>query len=275
MAQTMTNRSERVQAFRTAMSQRILVLDGGMGTMIQQHRLEEAAYRGERFANHSADLKGALDLLVLSQPDLILQVHLEYLRAGADLIETNSFSANSISMEDYGLAELSREINVEAARLARAAADTVEAETGSARWVVGVIGPTNRTASLSPDVEKPGFRNVDFRELVDAYTDAVEGLLEGGADLLMVETVFDTLNAKAALYAIEQVVQSLPESDRPGTLISGTITDASGRTLSGQTTEAFWVSVQHANPVAVGLNCALGADMLRPYVEALLSLIHI
>jgi len=274
VAQTMTNRSERVQAFRTAMSQRILVLDGGMGTMIQQHRLEEAAFRGERFANHSADLKGALDVLVLSQPDLILQVHLEYLRAGADLIETNSFSANSISMEDYDLAEVSREINVEAARLARAAADTVEAETGSARWVVGVIGPTNRTASLSPDVEKPGFRNVDFRELVDAYTDAVEGLLEGGADLLMVETVFDTLNAKAALYAIEQVVQSLPESDRPGTLISGTITDASGRTLSGQTTEAFWVSVQHANPVAVGLNCALGADMLRPYVEALSRIAH-
>ena len=270
----MTNRSERVQAFRTAMSQRILVLDGGMGTMIQQHRLEEAAYRGERFANHSVDLKGALDVLVLSQPDVILQVHLEYLRAGADLIETNSFSANSISMEDYDLAELSREINVEAARLARVAADTVEAETGSARWVVGVIGPTNRTASLSPDVEKPGFRNVDFRELVDAYTDAVEGLLEGGADLLMVETVFDTLNAKAALYAIEQVVQSLPESDRPGTLISGTITDASGRTLSGQTTEAFWVSVQHANPVAVGLNCALGADMLRPYIEALSRIAH-
>jgi len=256
------------------MSQRILVLDGGMGTMIQQHRLEEAAYRGERFANHSVDLKGALDVLVLSQPDVILQVHLEYLRAGADLIETNSFSANSISMEDYDLAELSREINVEAARLARVAADTVEAETGSARWVVGVIGPTNRTASLSPDVEKPGFRNVDFRELVDAYTDAVEGLLEGGADLLMVETVFDTLNAKAALYAIEQVVQSLPESDRPGTLISGTITDASGRTLSGQTTEAFWVSVQHANPVAVGLNCALGADMLRPYIEALSRIAH-
>ncbi|MEC8193894.1 MAG: homocysteine S-methyltransferase family protein, partial [Myxococcota bacterium] len=263
------NRSERVAAFQAAMRERVLVLDGAMGTVLQQHKLEEADFRGERFAHHSAELKGALDVLVLTQPDLIRGIHLDYFRAGADLVETNTFNANAISMLDYDMVPLTREINVAGARLAREAADTVAAETGRDLWVIGTLGPTNRTASLSPDVERPGFRNVDFRELVAAYREAVEGLLEGGADLLMVETVFDTLNAKAAVYAIGEVVDALPERDRPGTMISGTITDASGRTLSGQTTEAFWASIQHTNPVAVGLNCALGADMLRPYVESL------
>ncbi|MEC9388909.1 MAG: methionine synthase [Myxococcota bacterium] len=263
------NRSERVAAFQAAMRERVLVLDGAMGTVLQQHKLEEADFRGERFAHHSAELKGALDVLVLTQPDLIRGIHLDYFRAGADLVETNTFNANAISMLDYDMVPLTREINVAGARLAREAADTVAAETGRDLWVIGTLGPTNRTASLSPDVERPGFRNVDFRELVAAYREAVEGLLEGGADLLMVETVFDTLNAKAAVYAIGEVVEALPERDRPGTMISGTITDASGRTLSGQTTEAFWASIQHTNPVAVGLNCALGADMLRPYVESL------
>jgi 5-methyltetrahydrofolate--homocysteine methyltransferase len=263
------NRAQRAEALRAALQQRIVVLDGAMGTMIQRHRLGESDYRGDRFADHDHDLKGANDLLVLTQPELIRQIHLEYLRAGAEIIETNTFNANSISFEDYGLVPLSREVNREASRLAREAADVVEAETGKIRWVAGALGPTNRTASLSPDVENPGYRNVDFEGLVIAYREAAEGLLEGGADLLMVETIFDTLNAKAALYAVSEVMEALPASDRPGLLISGTITDASGRTLSGQTTEAFWASVRHAEPICVGLNCALGADLLRPYVQTL------
>lgn len=263
------NRDQRVQALRTALNQRIVVLDGAMGTMIQGHDFGEADYRGERFSDHDHDLKGANDVLVLTQAEVIRQIHLDYLRAGAEIIETNTFNANSISLADYGLVHLSREVNVEAARLAREAADIVEAETGTTRWVAGALGPTNRTASLSPDVENPGFRNVTFVELVDAYREAAEGLLEGGSDLLMVETVFDTLNAKAALFAISGLMDSLDPADRPGLLISGTITDASGRTLSGQTTEAFWTSVRHADPICIGLNCALGADLLRPYVSAL------
>jgi len=263
------NRAQRAEALRAALQQRIVVLDGAMGTMIQRHRLGEKEYRGARFADHDHDLKGANDLLVLSQPDLIRQIHLDYLRAGAEIIETNTFNANSISLEDYGLVPLSREVNREAARLAREAADVVEAETGKIRWVAGALGPTNRTASLSPDVENPGYRNVDFGGLVESYREAAEGLLEGGSDLLMVETIFDTLNAKAALYAISEVLDAMPVEERPGLLISGTITDASGRTLSGQTTEAFWASVRHADPICVGLNCALGADLLRPYVQTL------
>ena len=265
---TMT-RAERTQALRAALAARIVILDGAMGTMIQRHALSEADYRGERFKDHAADLKGANDLLVLTQPAVIEKIHLDYLRAGAEIVETNTFNANAISMEDYDLVPLSRELNVEAARLARRAADIVEGETGQMRWVAGALGPTNRTASLSPDVENPGHRNIDFDTLVDAYREAAEGLLEGGADLLMVETVFDTLNAKAALYAIMAILDELPEAERPGLLISGTITDASGRTLSGQTAEAFWASVKHANPLSIGLNCALGADLLRPYIEAL------
>lgn len=263
------NCAERTRALKRALSERVVVLDGAMGTMIQRHKLGEADYRGDRFASHSTDLKGANDLLVFTQPDLIRQIHLDYLRAGAEIVETNTFNANAISMADYDLVPLSRELNVAAARLARDAADAVEAETGTIRWVAGTLGPTNRTASLSPDVENPGFRNVDFEGLVHAYREAAEGLLEGGADLLMVETVFDTLNAKAALFAIAELIDGLPEDERPGVLVSGTITDASGRTLSGQTVEAFWASIQHANPISVGLNCALGADLLRPYVEAL------
>jgi len=259
----------RAQALREALSERIVVLDGAMGTMIQEHRLGEAEYRGQRFSDHDHDLKGANDILVLTQPQIIRDIHLDYLRAGAEILETNTFNANAVSLEDYGLVPLSREVNRVAALLAREAADVVEAETGKMRWVAGALGPTNRTASLSPDVENPGFRNIDFQTLVVAYREAAEGLLEGGADLLMVETIFDTLNAKAALYAIGELLDSLPEEDRPGVLISGTITDASGRTLSGQTTEAFWASVQHANPISVGLNCALGADLLRPYVQTL------
>ena len=262
-------RAERTQLLRDALASRIVILDGAMGTTIQQHRLQEADYRGTRFSDHPSDLKGANDLLVLTQPALIEQIHLDFLRAGAEIVETNTFNANAVSMEDYDLVHLSRELNVEAARLARRAADTVEAETGRTRWVAGTLGPTNRTASLSPDVEDPGHRNIDFDTLVVAYREAAEGLLEGGSDLLMVETIFDTLNAKAALYAIMELLDSLPEEDRPGLLISGTITDASGRTLSGQTTEAFWASVRHSNPLSVGLNCALGADLLRPYIENL------
>ncbi len=263
------NVADKAQALAAAMSERIVVLDGAMGTMIQRYRLSESDYRGDRFSDHGSDLQGANDLLVLTCPDIIKQIHLEYLRAGADIIETNTFNANAISMADYDLVPITREINVAAARLAREAADTVAAEDGRMRWVAGALGPTSKTASLSPDVENPGFRNVSFESLVKAYREAAEGLLEGGADLLMVETVFDTLNAKAALYAISELLEGLDEDMRPGVLISGTITDASGRTLSGQTTEAFWTSVRHANPLCVGLNCALGADLLRPYINAL------
>ncbi|MGB0640394.1 MAG: methionine synthase, partial [Myxococcota bacterium] len=262
-------RSDRIQALTDALTRRIVVLDGAMGTMIQRHQLSEADYRGERFASHPDSLKGANDLLCLTQPRLIQSIHRDYLEAGAEIIETNTFNATTISMADYGLSHLAREINVAAARLAREAADAVESSTGTMRWVAGTLGPTSKTASLSPNVEDPGFRNVSFDELKTAYREAAEGLLEGGSDILMVETIFDTLNAKAALYAIGELLDSLPEEDRPGVMISGTITDASGRTLSGQTTEAFWASVRHANPISVGLNCALGADLLRPYIDAL------
>ena len=262
-------RAERTQLLRDALASRIVILDGAMGTMIQQHRLQEADYRGTRFSDHPSDLKGANDLLVLTQPALIEQIHLDFLRAGAEIVETNTFNANAVSMEDYDLVHLSRELNVEAARLARRAADTVEAETGRTRWVAGTLGPTNRTASLSPDVEDPGHRNIDFDTLVVAYREAAEGLLEGGSDLLMVETIFDTLNAKAALYAIMELLDSLPEEDRPGLLISGTITDASGRPCPGRPPRRSGPSVRHSNPLSVGLNCALGADLLRPYIENL------
>ena len=203
------NRAAKAQALRDALAERIVVLDGAMGTMIQQHKFGEAEYRGERFKDHTSDLKGANDLLVLTQPDVIRQIHLDYLRAGAEILETNTFNANSISMEDYNLVPLTREVNREAARLAREAADIVAAETGSVRWVAGALGPTNRTASLSPDVENPGYRNVSFSGLVDAYREAAEGLLEGGADLLMVETIFDTLNAKADSLGVQGIEDGL------------------------------------------------------------------
>src|SRR5690554_2692501 len=251
-----------------SLNQRILMLDGGMGTMIQERKLSEADYRGERFANWHLDVRGNNDLLVLTQPDLIRDIHLAYLEAGADIIETNTFNATCIAMADYEMEALTREINVAAARLAREAADQITAQTPDRpRYVAGVLGPTNRTCSISPDVNDPGFRNVTFDGLVEAYTESIDGLLEGGIDIILIETIFDTLNAKAAIYAIEHYFEQ--HSIRLPVMISGTITDASGRTLSGQTTEAFWNSVRHARPISIGLNCALGPKELRQYVEEL------
>ncbi len=289
----MSSRSERISALLRALRERILVLDGAMGTVIQGYGLEEADYRGDRFADHPDPLQGANDLLVLTRPDLIREIHTRYLDAGADLLETNTFNAQRISLADYALEEIAYELNVAAARLAREAADDVEARTGRPRWVVGVLGPTQRTASISPDVNDPGYRGITFRELATAYREQAEGLLDGGADLLMVETAFDTLNAKAALHAISTVLEERGEAV-PVT-VSGTITDRSGRTLTGQTPEAFYHSVRHgvaaAYPdgrqpwteekaevpaprpetglFAVGLNCALGPDLLRAHIEAI------
>ncbi|MEJ2161470.1 MAG: homocysteine S-methyltransferase family protein, partial [Chromatiales bacterium] len=246
------------------LQRRIAVLDGAMGTMIQEHQLGETDYRGDRFADWRMDLKGNNDLLSLTRPDLIEGIHRAYLEAGADIVETNTFNASAPSQADYGLEALVYELNHEGARLARKAADDVAGRSGRRRFVAGVLGPTSRTASLSPDVNDPAFRNIDFDSLVATYGDAIRGLVAGGADLVMVETIFDTLNAKAALFAFGALRDS-GECDLP-LMISGTITDASGRTLSGQTTEAFWNSVRHARPLVVGLNCALGAEQLRPYV---------
>jgi 5-methyltetrahydrofolate--homocysteine methyltransferase len=254
-------------ALTQALAERILILDGGMGTMIQNLKLTENEFRGEPFRDHPSELSGNNDLLNLSQPDRIRQLHLDYLEAGAELIETNTFNANRISQADYGLEEQTRAINLAGARLAREAADKVAEDSGRPRWVVGVLGPTNQTASMSPDVNDPGKRNVRFHDLVAVYREATEALLDGGVDLLMVETIFDTLNAKAALFAIDELFGELGK-DWP-LMISATITDNSGRTLSGQTVEAFWHSVMHARPFSVGLNCALGAEQLRPYVAEL------
>nr|WP_328797966.1 methionine synthase [Marinobacterium alkalitolerans] len=250
------------------LNQRILMLDGGMGTMIQQRQLSEEQFRGDRFAGWHLDVKGNNDLLVLTQPDLIRELHVAYLEGGADIIETNTFNATRIAMADYEMEALSREINVAAARLAREAADQVSRQTPERpRYVAGVLGPTNRTASISPDVNDPGYRNVTFDELFEAYTEAIDGLVEGDVDLILIETIFDTLNAKAAIYALEDYFEQ--NNLRLPVMISGTITDASGRTLSGQTTEAFWNSVRHARPISIGLNCALGPKELRQYVEEL------
>ncbi|MBN9354478.1 MAG: homocysteine S-methyltransferase family protein, partial [Hyphomicrobium denitrificans] len=252
-------------ALEKAASERILIIDGAMGTMIQRHKLGEEHYRGERFADHSKDVKGNNDLLVLTQPKVIEGIHAEYLDAGADIIETNTFNAQRISLADYHMDELGYEINVAAAKLARSAADAATARTPEKpRFVAGAVGPTNRTASISPQVNDPGFRNVNFDELREAYKEQVRGLIDGGADIILIETIFDTLNAKAAIAAIEDAFDDLGE--RVPVWISGTITDLSGRTLTGQTPEAFWHSVRHANPFAVGLNCALGAKELRPYI---------
>ncbi|NNF67725.1 MAG: methionine synthase, partial [Gammaproteobacteria bacterium] len=255
------------QALNDLMKKRIIVLDGAMGTTLQRCGLQEADFRGERFADWPQDLQGNNDLLSLTRPDVIHRVHREFMLAGADIIETNTFTANAPSMADYGMAELTYEINETAARIARQAADEISRETGRQRFVAGAIGPTTRTASISPDVNDPGKRNTSFDELAATYADATRALLSGGADLILVETIFDTLNAKAALFAINNVLE---ETGRDVPLIvSGTITDASGRTLSGQTTEAFWISIQHANPFMVSLNCALGAAELRPYIKEL------
>ena len=251
------------------LKQRVLVIDGAMGTMIQRYKLEEKDYRGERFANWASDVKGNNELLNLTRPDIIKAIHLEYLNAGADIIETNTFSAQVISMADYNMESLSYELNVEAAKLARAAVDEYYATNGNdyTKYVAGAIGPTNRTASISPDVNDPGYRAVTFDMLVEAYAEQVKGLIEGGVDLLLIETIFDTLNAKAALYAIQLVLEE-QGVDLP-VMISGTITDASGRTLSGQTVEAFLTSLSHVNLLSIGLNCALGAKEMRPYLKEL------
>jgi 5-methyltetrahydrofolate--homocysteine methyltransferase len=258
--------SDRTALLDTLLKRRILILDGAMGTMIQGYQLTEAEYRGSRFADHPHDLKGNNDLLVLTRPQVIREIHEQYLAAGADIIETNTFNSTSIAQADYHLQHAVRDLNLEAAKLARSAADLYSArEPDKPRFVAGTLGPTNRTASISPDVNDPGFRNVSFDELVASYREAVDGLIEGGADILLIETVFDTLNAKAAIFAIEQTFDE--RKMRLPVMVSGTITDASGRTLSGQTPEAFWNSVRHANPIAVGLNCALGAKLMRPYIE--------
>ena len=256
----------RTELFKQQLSQRILFLDGAMGTMIQGYKLEERDYRGERFADWSVDLKGNNDLLCLTQPDIIEAIHSAYFEAGADIVETNSFNATTISMADYEMQHLAYEINVAAAQVARRAADNYSTPD-KPRFVAGVLGPTSRTASISPDVNRPDFRNVFFDELVTAYSEATRGLIEGGADIILIETVFDTLNAKAAIFAVEQVFDEL--GFKLPVMISGTITDKSGRTLSGQTVGAFWASLKHINPISIGFNCALGATELRQYIDEL------
>ena len=261
------DRNDRLTALRQALTQRILVIDGAMGTMIQGYRLAESDYRGERFKSWPSDLKGNNDILVLTQPQIVAEIHRAYLDAGADIIETNTFTANHSSQADYRAEELVRDINLAAAQIARRAADEYTAQTGKVTFVAGALGPTNRTASLSPNVNDPAYRNIDFDQLAATYLDGARALIEGGVDLLLIETIFDTLNAKAAVFAARQAVDE-SGIDIP-IVISGTITDASGRTLSGQTTEAFWNSMRHARPLAIGLNCALGAKQLRPYIEEL------
>jgi len=260
-------RESRIERLHADAKERLLIIDGAMGTMVQTYGLTEADYRGTRFADWPTDLKGNNDLLVLTRPDIVSAIHRAYVDAGAEIVETSTFNATRISMADYGMQALVREINVEGARLARRICDDAEAKDGRPRWVAGVLGPLNRTASLSPDVNDPGARNVTFIELVEAYVEATEGLLDGGADVILIETVFDTLNAKGAIFAVEQVFEQ--RGMRVPVMISGTITDASGRTLTGQTTEAFWHSVMHAKPFSIGLNCALGAKDLRAYVQEL------
>ena len=259
--------TDRTQALHAALAERIVMIDGAMGTMIQRHSLDEAAFRGERFREHRSPLRGANDLLCLTQPQIIRDIHAQYLDAGAEILETNTFNANAIALADYGLQHLSYEINKQAAALARQAADESERLTGRARWVGGALGPTNKTCSLSPDVNRPGFRDTSFAELAAAYKEAARGLLDGGADILVVETIFDTLNAKAALFAIEELLAE--RGQQVPLMVSGTITDASGRTLSGQTPDAFYASLRHAQPISIGLNCALGAPEMRQHIDTL------
>ncbi|WP_395702764.1 homocysteine S-methyltransferase family protein [Aquabacterium sp.] len=266
MPATATPAYTRAAALPQLLQQRIVIIDGAMGTMIQRHKLGEADFRGSRFADHGKDLKGNNDLLPLTRPDVLLEIHRAYLAAGADIIETNTFGATSIAQEDYGLGHIARELNVAAARIARQAADAF-ASADKPRFVAGALGPTPRTASISPDVNDPGARNVSFEQLRAAYHEQASGLLEGGVDLFLVETIFDTLNAKAAIFALDELMEATGE--RLPVIISGTVTDASGRILSGQTVSAFWHSVRHARPLAVGLNCALGATLMRPYIEEL------
>ena len=256
----------RAQNLPEILTQRIVILDGAMGTMIQQYKLTESDYRGARFATHSSDVKGNNELLSLTHPDVISEIHEQYLAAGADLIETNTFGATSIAQDDYGLPELAYEMNLVSAQLAKKACEKFSTPD-KPRFVAGAFGPQPKTASISPDVNDPGARNVNYEQLRTAYYEQAKGLLDGGADVFLVETIFDTLNAKACLFAIEQLFEDTGE--RLPVLISGTVTDASGRILSGQTVEAFWYSLRHAKPIMFGLNCALGADLMRPYIAEL------
>jgi 5-methyltetrahydrofolate--homocysteine methyltransferase len=254
---------------RDLLNQRILIIDGAMGTMIQRYKLQEADYRGDRFQHWHKDVKGNNDLLSITRPDIITAIHKQYLEAGADIIETNTFSSTTIAQADYDMQSLAYEMNLASAKCARVAADEyTKADPSKPRFVAGAIGPLNKTLSLSPDVNNPGFRAVSFDEVAEAYTEQIKGLVDGGVDILLIETIFDTLNAKAAIYAVKQFFKDQPQNELP-IMISGTITDASGRTLSGQTVEAFYVSVMHANPLSIGLNCALGAKEMRPHIEEL------
>ena len=258
----------RHQRISDLLRKRILVLDGGMGTMVQQYKLGETDYRGHLCRDHSCDVKGNNDLLALTKPEVIREIHNGYLEAGADIIETNTFNATAIAMADYKLEHIVKTLNREAAKLAReCCAEWTKKTPDKPRFVAGALGPTNRTASISPDVNDASKRNVTFDELVTAYVEQLEGLIEGGIDLVLVETIFDTLNAKAALFAYQSVFEN--DRDPPPLMISGTITDASGRTLSGQTVAAFWTSVKHAKPLSIGINCALGAVAMRPHIEEL------
>ncbi len=261
-----------MKTLQQLLDERIMIIDGAMGTMIQRHKLQEADYRGERFKDWHVDVKGNNDLLNITQPEIIIGIHKQYLEAGADIIETNTFSSTAIAMADYEMQSLAYELNIAAAKCARAAADEYTAKDPSKpRFVAGAMGPLNKTLSLSPDVNNPGFRAVTFDEVASAYYDQVSGLVDGGVDLLLVETIFDTLNAKAAIYAIKKYFRDTKKRELP-VMISGTITDASGRTLSGQTLEAFYTSVMHAKPLSVGLNCALGAAEMRGHIEELSQL---
>jgi 5-methyltetrahydrofolate--homocysteine methyltransferase len=275
---------------RTELEKRILIIDGAMGTMIQQYKLNEADYRGERFKDWPSDLKGNNDLLSLTQPHIVKEIHKKYLQAGADIIETNTFNAQKVSLADYGMQSLAYEMNLAAAKIAKEAVAEFKAPSNSPNgaephntnpmstlgkqkragpWVAGALGPLNKTLSLSPDVNNPGFRALTFDDAVDAYYEQTKGLIDGAVDLLLIETIFDTLNAKAAIFAIKKYFREHPEKERKEIMISGTITDASGRTLSGQTLEAFYHSVMHARPLSIGLNCALGAKEMRPHIEEL------
>jgi 5-methyltetrahydrofolate--homocysteine methyltransferase len=257
-------------SIKAALQERILVIDGAMGTMIQRHKLTEEDYRGTRFANWHSDVKGNNDLLCITQPAIITGIHLQYLEAGADIIETNTFSSTSIAMADYDMQELAYELNVAAAKCVRDAIEQYKAKHPNSpeKFIAGSIGPLNKTLSLSPDVNNPGYRAISFDEVVVAYTEQIRGLVDGGVDVLLVETIFDTLNAKAAIFAIKEYFRKIGQPELP-IMISGTITDASGRTLSGQTLEAFYTSVAHAKPLSVGLNCALGAQEMRSHIEEL------
>jgi 5-methyltetrahydrofolate--homocysteine methyltransferase len=258
-----------MKTLQDCLKERILIIDGAMGTMIQRHKLEEKDYRGERFKDWHTDVKGNNDLLSITRPHIIEEIHKQYLEAGADIIETNTFSSTSIAQADYDMQSLAYELNVASAKCARVAADEyTKRDPGKPRFVAGAIGPLNKTLSLSPDVNNPGYRAVTFDTVATAYTEQIKGLVDGGVDIILIETIFDTLNAKAAIYAAKNYFRqnNLPELP---IMISGTITDASGRTLSGQTLEAFYVSVMHANPISIGLNCALGASEMRPHIEEL------